>query len=177
VDGRNAARMTLRDVRVGQGDVIGAVDRGADVLDAVLDRGAAILAAEMLGGAQEAFERTIAYLKTRTQFGVPIGSFQALKHRAAWMFCELELTRSLVLEALRAIDLGRDDASQLASAAKARVTDTYRLVTAEAVQMHGGVGVTDELDVGLYLKRARVAGETLGSARYHRDRFATLRGY
>jgi acyl-CoA dehydrogenase len=177
VDSRNVARVRLEDVPAGPGDLIGVVDRGADVLDVVLDRGAAMLAAEMLGGAQEAFDRTIAYLKTRTQFGVPIGSFQALKHRAAWMFCEVELTRSLVLEALRAVDLGRADAPGLVSAAKARATDTYHLVTNEAVQMHGGVGVTDELDIGLYLKRARVAGETLGGAGYHRDRFASLRGY
>lgn len=177
VDSRHVARVRLDGVRAVEGDVVGAVDRGADVLDAVVDRGAATLAAEMLGGAQEAFDRTIAYLKTRTQFGVLIGSFQALKHRAAWMFCEVELTRSLVLDGLRAIDEGRDDARALVSAAKARVTDTYRLVTNEAVQMHGGVGVTDELDIGLYLKRARVAGETLGGAGYHRDRFANLRGY
>jgi alkylation response protein AidB-like acyl-CoA dehydrogenase len=177
VDSRNVARVRFDDVRASEGDVVGTVDRGADVLDAVIDRGAATLASEMLGGAQEAFDRTIAYLKTRTQFGVAIGSFQALKHRAAWMFCELELTRSLVLEALRAIDVDREDAPALVSAAKARATDTYRLVTDEAVQMHGGVGVTDELDIGFYLKRARVAGETLGAARYHRDRFARLRGY
>jgi acyl-CoA dehydrogenase len=177
VDGRNVARIRLADVHAGEGDVVGTVGGGADVLDAVLDRGTATLAAEMLGGAQEAFDRTIAYLKTRTQFGVLIGSFQALKHRAAWMFYEVELARSLVLEALRALDEDRSDARALVSAAKARVTDSYRLVTGEAVQMHGGVGVTDELDIGFYLKRARVAGETLGGAGYHRDRFASLRGY
>jgi acyl-CoA dehydrogenase len=177
VDSRNVARVRFDDVRVGESCVIGMVGCGADVLDPVVERGTATLAAEMLGGTQEAFERTIAYLKTRTQFGVPIGSFQALKHRAAWMFCEVELTRSLVLEAMCAIDAVRADARTLVSAAKARATDTYRLVTNEAVQMHGGVGVTDELDVGLYLKRARVAGETLGNAGYHRGFFARLRGY
>jgi len=177
VDSRNVARVRFDGVLAAEGDVVGAIDRGAEVLDPVLDAGTATLAAEMLGGTQEAFDRTIAHLKTRTQFGVPIGSFQALKHRAAWMFCEVELTRSLVSEALRALDAGRDDARAVVSAAKSRATDTYRLVTAEAVQMHGGVGVTDELDVGFYLKRARVAGETLGGAAFHRDRFATLRGY
>ncbi|HEX3343398.1 MAG TPA: acyl-CoA dehydrogenase family protein, partial [Polyangiaceae bacterium] len=94
-----------------------------------------------------------------------------------WMFCEIELTRSLVTEALRAVDGGRPDARELVSAAKAKASDTYRLVTDEAVQMHGGIGVTDEEDVGLYLKRARVAGETLGSAAHHRDAFARSRGY
>jgi alkylation response protein AidB-like acyl-CoA dehydrogenase len=177
VDSRNAARVRLQGVRVGEQDVLGRIDRGADALDRVLDRAAAVLTAEMLGGMQEAFDRTIAYLKTRKQFGVLIGSFQALKHRAAWMFCEIELTRSLVAEALRAIDAGRDDAPSLVSAAKARASEAYILVTNEAVQMHGGVGVTDELDIGLYLKRARVCEQTLGAPEYHRRRFARLRGY
>ena len=131
----------------------------------------------MLGGALEAFDRTIAYLKTRKQFGVAIGSFQALKHRAAKMFCELELTRSIVLEALRAIDEGRGDVPMLASAAKARASDTFVLVANEAVQMHGGIGVTDELDIGFFLKRARVAEMTFGDGGYHRDRVARAMAY
>jgi acyl-CoA dehydrogenase len=177
IDGRGAARIRLDGVRAGEADVIGAVDRGADVLDRVVDRATAALSAEMLGGLQETFDATIAYLKTRRQFGVPIGSFQALKHRAAWLFCELELTRSVVMEALRALDEGRDDAPIAVSAAKARASDTYLLVANEAVQMHGGIGVTDELDIGLYLKRARASEQTLGAAAYHRDRFARLKGY
>jgi alkylation response protein AidB-like acyl-CoA dehydrogenase len=177
VDSRGAARVRLDGVEAAPGDVLGAVDRGADLLDAILDRAAAGLAAEMLGSLAEAFEQTVAYLKVRRQFGVPIGSFQALKHRAAQMFCEIELTRSVVLEALRAIDEGRPDVPLLASAAKARATDTFLLVAAEAVQMHGGVGVTDELDIGLFLKRARAAEMTFGGAAYHRDRFAALSGY
>jgi len=177
VDSRNVARVRLDSVRVRDRDRVGRLDGGADVLDAVVVRGTAVLAAEMLGGQQEVFDRTIGYLKTRKQFGVYIGSFQALKHRAAWMFCELALTRSVVLEALQAIDAGRRDAGALASAAKARASETYLLVANEGVQMHGGIGVTDELDIGLYLKRARVAGETLGGAAYHVDRFASLEGY
>jgi len=177
VDSRNVARVRFDGVPVDEKGIVGAVGRGADVLDRVLERGTAVLVAEMLGGMQEALERTLAYLKTRKQFGVPIGSFQALKHRAAWMFCEVELTRSLVAEALRAVDEARGDAGELVSAAKVKASETYRLVTNEAVQMHGGIGVTDEADVGLYLKRARVAGETLGSAGYHRDAFARARGY
>jgi alkylation response protein AidB-like acyl-CoA dehydrogenase len=125
----------------------------------------------------EAFDRTITYLKTRVQFDVPIGSFQALKHRAAQMFCEVELTRSVVRAALAALDEGRPDAASLVSAAKARASDTYILVANEAIQMHGGIGVTDELDIGFYLKRARVAEMTFGTAAYHRDRFARLNGY
>jgi alkylation response protein AidB-like acyl-CoA dehydrogenase len=177
VDSRNVARVHLDGARLDESAVIGTVGGGADVLDRVIDGGTAILAAEMLGGMHAAFERTLEYLKTRRQFGVFIGSFQALKHRAAWMFCEIELTRSLVLEALAALDAGRQDAGALISAAKARASDTYILVTNEAVQMHGGVGVTDELDIGFYMKRARVAEHVLGAAPYHRDRFARLRGY
>jgi acyl-CoA dehydrogenase len=177
VDARSVAKVRFDGVPVAERDIVGTVGHGADVLDRVLDGATAVLAAEMLGGMQEALERTLAYLKTRKQFGVLIGSFQALKHRAAWMFCEVELTRSLVSEALRAVDAGRPDARELVSAAKAKATETYRLVTDEAVQMHGGIGVTDEVDIGLYMKRARVAGETLGDARYHRDAFARARGY
>ena len=178
VDSRNAARVRLEEGEVSDdADVVGGVGQGAELLDALLDRGAVALSAEMLGGACEAFDRTIAYLKTRKQFGVAIGSFQALKHRAAMMFCELELTRSIVLEALRAIDEGRPDVSMLASAAKARATDTFLLVANEAIQMHGGIGVTDELDIGLFLKRARVAEMTLGNSAWHRDRFARCLGY
>ncbi|MGD0527487.1 MAG: acyl-CoA dehydrogenase [Polyangiaceae bacterium] len=177
VDSRSVGRVRFDGVPVEESSIVGAVDRGAEVMDRVLDCGTAVLAAEMLGGMQEALEQTLAYLKTRKQFGVLIGSFQALRHRAAWMFCEVELTRSLAYEALRALDAGRADARELVSAAKAKATETYRLVTNEAVQMHGGIGVTDEADIGLYLKRARVAGETLGGAGYHRDAFAKARGY
>jgi alkylation response protein AidB-like acyl-CoA dehydrogenase len=177
VDSRGAARVHLDGVDVAPAGVLGEVDRGADLLDAVLVRAAAGLSAEMLGSTVEVFERTIAYLKDRRQFGVPIGSFQALKHRAAQMFCEIELTRSVVLDALRAVDEGRPDVPLAASAAKARATDTFLLVSAEAVQMHGGAGVTDDLDIGFFLKRARVAEMTFGGAAYHRDRFARLSGY
>ena len=175
VDSRNAAR--VRFAGTPAREVIGQPGAGADVLDAVLDRAAIGLSAEMLGGIEEVFDRTIAYLKTRKQFGVPIGSFQALKHRAAHLFCEIELSKSVVFDALRAIDAARPDLSAVASVAKARTSDTFVAVTNEAVQMHGGVGVTDELDIGLFLKRARVSEMTLGTAAYHRDRFARLHGY
>jgi alkylation response protein AidB-like acyl-CoA dehydrogenase len=177
VDGRNAARVEFHGARVPRAALLGAHGGGGPALSLALDRGAAALSAEMLGGALEIFERTVAYLKERRQFGVAIGSFQALKHRAAAMFCELELSKSVVREALCAADEGRADAALLASAAKARLTETFLLTANEAVQMHGGVGVTDELDVGFFLKRARVAEMTLGDAAYHRDRFARLSGY
>ncbi len=177
IDSRNVARVRFEAVSAPEATLLGRLDHGAEVLEPVLDRGAAVLAAEMFGGMCEAFERTLAYLKVRKQFGVPIGSFQALKHRAAHMFCEVELARSIVLAALRALDADSDDAPLLVSAAKARTSDAFVHIAAEAVQMHGGIGVTDELDVGLFYKRAKVAAMTLGNAAYHRDRFARLRGY
>jgi alkylation response protein AidB-like acyl-CoA dehydrogenase len=177
VDGRNSANVELRDVEVDRSAVIGTLGRGADVLDPVLDRATIGLSAELLGTIAEAFERTVNYLKTRKQFGVPIGSFQALKHRAAEMFTQVELSRSIVLDALRAIDEKRPDVPALASIAKARVSDAAHLVGNEAVQMHGGIGVTDEEEIGLFLKRARVAELTLGDAAYHRARFASLSGF
>jgi alkylation response protein AidB-like acyl-CoA dehydrogenase len=131
----------------------------------------------MLGSAAEAFERTLQYLKERKQFGVAIGSFQALKHRAAQMFCEIELTRSAVLAALGAID-GRDnDVSALCSLAKAKAGATFFLVSNEAVQMHGGIGMTDEHEIGFFLKRARVAAASFGDAAFQRQRYAALMGY
>lgn len=177
VDSRNAARIRFDAVRVGQDAVIGEPDAGFPLLDATLDAARAGLAAEMLGAATEAFERTLAYLKLRRQFDAPIGSFQALKHRAAQMFCELELTRSVVLAALAAQDAGSDDAALLASLAKARASDTAELVSNEAVQLHGGIGMTDAEEIGLFLKRARVAQQTFGDARFHRERYARLLGW
>ncbi len=177
VDGRNAAVVRLDGVEVSEAARLGREGAGADVLDPALDRATAVLCAEMLGTTLEAFERTVRYLLERELFGVPIGSFQALKHRAAEMFVQIELARSIALEALQAVDEGRPDLPQLCSVAKARVSDTIYLVGNEALQMHGGIGMTDEEEIGLFLKRARVAQFTLGDARYHRDRFATLSGF
>jgi alkylation response protein AidB-like acyl-CoA dehydrogenase len=177
VDSRGASALDFEDVSVSGECLLGELHRGADVLDVVFDRGAAGLAAECLGTLTEAFDRTIAYLKTRRQFDTVIGTFQSLKHRAAEMFCEVELSRSIVLEALRAIDEERGEVPSLVSAAKARVSDTAGLVTREAIQMHGGIGMTDEEEIGFFLKRARVVEIALGDAAYHRDRFARLQGF
>jgi alkylation response protein AidB-like acyl-CoA dehydrogenase len=174
VDSRGYANLTFKDV---DGEALGSVDNGFDVLDATLDRARAGLAAEMLGAAAQSFETTLDYLKTRVQFGQPIGTFQALQHRAAKMFTDLELTRSCVEGALAAIDRNANDVAQLASLAKAKACDLDHLVSNEMVQMHGGIGMTDAHDAGLYLKRARVAEATFGNAAYHRDRYATLLGY
>ncbi len=177
VDSRNAANIELDGVEVERSAVLGMVGAGADVLDAVLDRATAVFSAELLGTCLEAYERTLQYLKDRKQFGVPIGSFQALKHRAANMFVEIELSRSIVLDALQAVDEGRPDLPQLASVAKARLSDAAFQIGNEALQMHGGIGMTDEEEIGLFLKRARVAQFTLGDASFHRDRYATLQGF
>jgi acyl-CoA dehydrogenase len=177
VDSRGAATLRFQAVRVPRSALLGEEGRGAELVDALLVRAAAGQAAELLGLSQAAFDRTLAYLKTRVQFGAPIGSFQALKHRAARIFVALELARSAVLEALQAIDAGDARAPQLASAAKVLANDAAQLATNEGVQMHGGIGVTDEEDIGLYLKRARVAQRSFGDSAYHRDRYASLHQY
>jgi alkylation response protein AidB-like acyl-CoA dehydrogenase len=177
VDSRNAALVKLSRVAVGPSDVIGAVDEGAELFEKVVDRATVGLCSEMLGSMEEAAATTFKYLKTRVQFGAPIGSFQALKHRAARMYIELELSRSTVMAAARAVDEDHPELPKLASLVKARCSDAGILIANEAVQMHGGVGMTDEYDVGFYLKRARVAEITFGDASHHRERWARLSGY
>ncbi|MEM9255798.1 MAG: acyl-CoA dehydrogenase family protein [Pseudomonadota bacterium] len=176
-DSRNMAEVTLSGVSVPSEAMLGRPHDGFSVLQKVLDRGNVALAAEMLGNAEAAFDRTVSYLKTREQFGVLIGSFQVLQHRAAQMFCELELGKSAVLGALHAIDTDADDAALMSSLAKVQMSETLRLVSDEGIQMHGGIGMTDEEDIGLYLKRARVAQQLLGDEFYHVQRYAALRGY
>jgi acyl-CoA dehydrogenase len=131
----------------------------------------------MMGYALECFERTVAYLKEREQFGVLIGTFQALQHRAAHMQAEIELCRSVVLQALSSVDESPEQLPLLASLAKAQLNELVRLVTNESVQMHGGIGITDDLEIGFFLKRARVAMQIFGDAGYHKDRYAALCGY
>ena len=177
VDSRNAANIELENVSVSRDAVLGGVDllgNSAAALDAVLDVARIGLAAEMLGGINEAFERTLAYLKLRDQFGVKIGSFQALKHRAAVMFTEVEIVTSAVREALSALDDRSEEVSKLASLAKAKANEIFFLVSNESIQMHGGIGMTDEEEIGFFLKRARVAQHTFGDDRFHRDRYARL---
>lgn len=176
-DNRNAANVTFTDVTVPSSSVLGSVDGGWDILEPVLDFGRIGVAAELLGLIQESFDQTLAYIKERKQFGAPIGSFQALKHRMAEMFAELEVCRSVVLDALSALEDRRNDIPNVASLAKARLSDASRHITNECLQMHGGVGMTDEYDIGLFMKRARVAAATFGNASYHRDRYAQLQGF
>ena len=177
VDSRDAGALTLDGVRVPAANLLGTVDEAWDGLNRALDIANIGLASELLGLSTEAFERTVAYLKERKQFGRVIGSFQGLQHRAAEMFAELELARSIVLQALHSIDGGEQELSLLASAAKAKLCEVAQRATNEAVQMHGGIGMTDEHEIGFFIKRARVAQHTFGDYNYHLDRFATLSGF
>lgn len=178
VDSRNSADVDFEGVRVPAAALLGAEGGAAATLERVLDVGRILLAAEMFGMAQQAFETTLDYLRQRQQFGVIIGTFQALKHRAVAMYEQIELSKSVLYAALTAVDERRDaDVPRLASVCKAQLNDTLHLVSLEAVQLHGGIGMTDQADVGLYLKRARVAEALLGSTAFHRDRYATLRGF
>lgn len=177
IDSRNSGRLRLDQVRLGRDALLGRPGEGWVALDAALDRGRACLAAELLGAAQQLFQTTLEYLKTRVQFDVPIGSFQALQHRAAQLYVDLALARSAVMAGLAALDDGELDAARrgrLVSLAKWKAGDTALKVANEAVQMHGGIGVTDELDVGLYLKRVRVAQACLGDRDFHCERYADL---
>lgn len=179
VDGRGAAIVRFDGVTVTADAVLGGEGEGELLLARTLDRASIASSAEMLGGMLSCFETTLEYLKTRRQFGVPIGSFQALKHRAARLWIETELTQSVVMAAHEALDAGADDRAvgRLASVAKARASDAFVLVANEGVQMHGGIGMTDEHDIGLHLKRARAAEIQFGDAAFHRDRIAVLDGY
>lgn len=177
VDSRGYARITFKNVSVASSQLLGKPDIAFNAVEQALDRARICLAAEMLGGIEEIFERTVQYLKERKQFGELIGSFQALQHRAAHMYTQIEMCNSALMNALDAMEQGKETFPQLCSGAKALISETYELVSNEAVQMHGGIGVTDELDIGLFLKRARVSALLLGSARFHYDRYATIAGY
>lgn len=177
IDSRHVGEVEFCDVIVPDSAIIGERGGAGTVLARIEDIVAAQLAAQLLGMSLRAFEMTCDYLKSREQFGVRIGSFQALQHRAAHLFTELETGRGIVRAALAALDQGTDDASWLASAAKAKLCRVSRLALNEAIQMHGGIGVTDDFDLGLYLKRASFLQHFMGDAHYHKDRFASLRGY
>ena len=179
IDSRNCARLHVQQVRVPREALVGTLGEGWAALDTVLDRGRACLAAEMLGAAESLFATTLDYLKTRVQFDTPIGAFQALQHRAAQLYVDLALSRSAVMAGLAALDaqdLAAGERGRLVSLAKWKAGETALKVANEAVQMHGGIGVTDELDVGLYLKRIRVAQGCLGDRDFHCERYAALTG-
>jgi alkylation response protein AidB-like acyl-CoA dehydrogenase len=177
VDSRNAASVSFANVSVRAEALLGSLGGANAELESSLDLARVCLAAEMLGGAETVFDTTLDYLKERKQFGVIIGTFQALKHRAAELFCEVEICQSVLLDALSALEERRNDTPRAASLAKARVGDALRLITNEGVQMHGGIGMTDAVDMGLFMKRARVQAQMLGDTNFHRTRYADLGGY
>lgn len=177
VDSRNAARIRFDNVDATGDDVLGEVDNGFMALEGVLNAGRAGLAAEMSGAAQQSFKMTMDYLKERKQFGTEIGRFQALQHRAAHLYSEIELMKSAILKALQDLDEHYGMAGPVCALAKAKAGEVAKLASQEAVQMHGGIGMTDEYDIGFYMKRIRVAQEMFGDTAFHADRLAQLRGY
>ena len=172
-----AAAVDFDHVALGEESLLGNLDEGQASLDRILDVARIGSSAELLGIAQEAFERTLEYLKERKQFGVHIGSFQALQHRAAHLFGEIEMCKSLVLKALQTLDESSGECAELASMTKAKLSETAHKASTEAVQMHGGIGMTDEFDIGFFLKRCRILETLYGDRYFHLDRFARQRGY
>lgn len=177
VDAHNAARVQLRDVSVAAENVLAGPATGASVLAAVLEAGRAVLSAELVGAGDEAFARTMAYIRERQQFGKTIGEFQALQHRAAVLYTDLELARAAVMKALQAADAGGSDAARWVSVAKAKASAAAGLAAQEGVQMHGGMGMTDAFELGFFMKRVRVLQALFGDAAFHGDRLARLNGY
>ena len=177
VDAHNAARVDFDNVEVTADGVLGEVDQGAALLEAVLDIGRGAVASEMIGLSEEVFGRTMAYLKERKQFGKAIGEFQALQHRAAQLYIEIEITRAAVLKAQQTLDVDAAKASAAVAVAKARAGATATRAVQEGVQMHGGMGMTDQFDIGFFMKRARVCEELFGDANYHADQLARIRSY
>jgi alkylation response protein AidB-like acyl-CoA dehydrogenase len=177
LDSHVVARVEFRDCEVDARCVLGEIGRGRGLLEHLLSIGSVAIASELCGIANECFRQTLEYLKQRRQFGRIIGSFQALQHRAARLYTELEISRAAVLKAAQAIDANSADRKVLASVAKARAGSTATLAVQESVQMHGGIGMTDALDLGLFMKRVRVAQEIFGDVNYHLERVAQLHGY
>jgi len=177
VDSSVATHMVLDGVELDGGAVIGEVDGGRDILNRMLNAGRIGAAAEGAGVARGAMDMTIAYLKQRKQFGKLIGEFQALQHRAAHLYSEVEIARAVVIKAQQLLDADAPSAELMVSVAKAKVGQAAGLAVREGVQMHGGIGMTDEYDVGLYMKRDRALQEFLGDVYYHAERVAQISGY
>jgi alkylation response protein AidB-like acyl-CoA dehydrogenase len=177
VDSHNAARIEFSNVEVNADGVLGEVDQGGALLEGVLNIGRGAVASEMLGLSEEVFGRTVTYLKERKQFGKLIGEFQALQHRAAQLYIDIEITRAAVLKALQTLDGDFDRAGVAVAVAKAKAGSTATLAVQEGVQMHGGMGMTDQFDIGFFMKRARVCQELFGDANYHADQLARMKNY
>jgi alkylation response protein AidB-like acyl-CoA dehydrogenase len=177
VDSHNAARIRFDGVEVNADGVLGEVDQGGVLLEGVLNIGRGAVASEMVGVAEGVFGRTVDYLRERKQFGKAIGEFQALQHRAAQLYIEIEITRAAVLKALQTLDTNFEKAAAAVAVAKARAGSTATLAVQEGVQMHGGMGMTDQFDIGFFMKRARVCQELFGDSNFHADQLARMKGY
>jgi alkylation response protein AidB-like acyl-CoA dehydrogenase len=177
VDSHNAARIVFDNAEVNADDVLGEVDQGGALLEGILNIGRGAVASEMVGVSEEVFGRTVSYLKERKQFGRLIGEFQALQHRAAHLYVEIEITRAAVLKALQTLDGDFENAGAAVAVAKARAGTTATLAVQEGVQMHGGMGMTDQFDIGFFMKRARVCQELFGDSNFHADQLARLKSY
>jgi alkylation response protein AidB-like acyl-CoA dehydrogenase len=177
VDSHNAARIIFDNVEINADGVLGEVDQGFALLEGVLDVGRGAVASEMVGLSEEVFGRTVGYLKERKQFGKAIGEFQALQHRAAQLYIDIEITRAAVLKALQTLDTNFENAGAAVAVAKARAGSTATLAVQEGVQMHGGMGMTDQFDIGFFMKRARVCQELFGDSNFHADALARLKSY
>jgi alkylation response protein AidB-like acyl-CoA dehydrogenase len=177
VDSHNAARILFDNVEVNADGVLGEVDQGGALLEGVLNIGRGAVAAEMVGVSEEVFGRTVGYLKERKQFGKLIGEFQALQHRAAQLYIEIEITRAAVMKALQTLDGNFEKAGAAVAVAKARAGSTATLAVQEGVQMHGGMGMTDQFDIGFFMKRARVCQELFGDTNFHADQLARMKSY
>jgi alkylation response protein AidB-like acyl-CoA dehydrogenase len=177
VDSHNAARIVFDNLEVNADGVLGEVDQGSPLLEGVLNIGRGAVASEMVGLSEEVFGRTVGYLKERKQFGKLIGEFQALQHRAAGLYIEIEITRAAVLKALQALDGNFEKAGAAVAVAKARAGSTATLAVQEGVQMHGGMGMTDQFDIGFFMKRARVCQELFGDSNFHADQLARMKSY
>jgi alkylation response protein AidB-like acyl-CoA dehydrogenase len=177
VDSHNAARIDFDQVEVDADSVLGEVDQGFALLEGVLNIGRGAVASEMVGLSEEVFSRTVSYLKERKQFGKAIGEFQALQHRAAQLYIDIEITRAAVLKAQQALDGDFEHASAAVAVAKARAGATATRAVQEGVQMHGGMGMTDQFDIGFFMKRARVCEELFGDANFHADQLARMKSY
>ena len=176
-DSSIGARMTFDKVAVDADAVVGEVGGGEAVLKRALDAGRTGAAAELVGVGAAAMDMTVDYLKQRKQFGRLIGEFQTLQFRAAHLYSELEIARAATMKAQQLLDEGSAEADAMVSVAKAKAGRAAQLAVQEGVQMHGGIGMTDEYDIGLYMKRDRVLNELFGDPAYHADRLARLHGY
>ena len=177
MDTGSYSSITFKNVEVPLKNKLNINIKGKSILSKILDIGSIGLACEMLGSTQAAFDQTMNYIKERQQFGKKIGSYQAIQHRAADLFCEIELCKSIVLRSLQAIDKNDKELTSLAHLAKAKLGEVLQRTSNEAIQMHGGIGVTDDANIGFYLKRARVVQHLFGNSNYHLNEVAKIKGY